>query len=222
MEQQKRALVITGGLPVEFITADDFGPFDILIAADSGVDVARGLGLVPHVVVGDFDSVTQTALDDARRAGAQIVQVSPDKDFTDTELAIAHAASIGATHIVIVNAGGGRFDHLYGIFSSLANPLLEHVIVEAIIGVAHISIVHGGQSLNLPRRGSDIVGLHAMHGPAEGIVTRGLRWKLDDETLLPWTSRGVSNEMTATVAEISLRSGVLAVVQPLAYHDPRP
>jgi thiamine pyrophosphokinase len=60
-----------------------------------------------------------------------------------------------------------------------------------------------------------------MHGPAEGIVTNGLRWNLNDETLQPWSSRGVSNQMTTAVAEIFLRSGVLAVIQPLAYDFPR-
>ena len=111
MESNKRAIVITGGSLVEAITSDDLGRFDVLIAADSGVDAAHGLGLDPDVVVGDFDSVTQAALDYARRAGAMVIPASRDKDFTDTELAIDHAASLGASHITVVSSGGGRLDH---------------------------------------------------------------------------------------------------------------
>jgi thiamine pyrophosphokinase len=220
MEQRKRAVVVTGGSLVDAITRNDLGPFDVLIAADSGVDVAHGLGLDPHVVVGDFDSVTEPALDYARRRGAMVVPVSRDKDFTDTELAIEHAVFMGASHITVVSSGGGRLDHTQGMVCSLANPMLKRIEVDAIIGVAHVSVLHGGEVRHVPRRGSEIIALHAMHGSAEGIVTSGLRWNLNDENLLPWTSRGVSNEMTAAVAEISLRSGVLAIIQPLAYDRP--
>lgn len=222
MEQQKRALVITGGSLIDAVTSDDLGRFDVLIAADSGVDAAHGLGLDPHVVIGDFDSVTEAALDYAQRQGAAIIPASRDKDFTDTELAIDHAASIGATHITVVSSGGGRLDHTHGILSSLANPMLKNIAVDAIIGVAHVWVLHGGQSLRVARRGSNIIALHAMHGPAEGIATSGLRWALDDDTLLPWTSRGVSNEMTTANAEIFLGSGVLTIIQPLAYDQPHP
>jgi len=221
MESNKRAIVITGGSLVEAITSDDLGRFDVLIAADSGVDAAHGLGLDPDVVVGDFDSVTQAALDYARRAGAMVIPASRDKDFTDTELAVDHAASLGASHITVVSSGGGRLDHPQGMVCSLANPALRNIEVDAIIGIAHLSVLHGGDTRHIPRRGSEILALHAMHGPAEGIVTNGLRWNLNDETLQPWSSRGVSNQMTTAVAEIFLRSGVLAVIQPLAYDFPR-
>ena len=51
-------------------------------------------------------------------------------------------------------------------------------------------------------------------GPALGVHTEGLRWPLRGERLEPGTSRGVSNEMVAGVAEVSLDEGCLAVVVP--------
>jgi thiamine pyrophosphokinase len=56
-----------------------------------------------------------------------------------------------------------------------------------------------------------------MNGIAHGISTEGLRWQLRNESLAPWVSRGVSNELTGTSGDISLQSGALLVVQPEAF-----
>ena len=217
MERNKRALVITGGLLADVVAPQALGEFDVVVAADSGIDTAHALGLDPHVVIGDFDSVSAAGLERAVRMGSDVVEHPRDKDFTDTELAINHAMSLGIDEMVVLNAGGGRLDHAHGVLTALANPGHAHVAIEAIIGVAHVTVVHGGGSRTVPKRGSALVALHAMNGPATGITTTGLRWNLNDETLEPWVSRGVSNEMTAEVAHVALRSGALIVVQPNAH-----
>lgn len=220
MQRNKRALIFTGGSPLSAIDSaylGEPGDFDVIIAADSGVDAAHGFGLDPHIVIGDFDSVSEAGLRRARREGAVVVEHPRDKDFTDTELAIKHAMTLGIDAMLVVNAGGGRLDHAHGVVAALANPHHSHVNVEAVIGDAHVTIVHGDASRNLPARGSRQIALHAMNGPAVGITTSGLRWNLDDETLEPWVARGVSNEMTAEVATVSLRSGALMIVQPNAH-----
>ena len=61
-----------------------------------------------------------------------------------------------------------------------------------------------------------MVGLIAQHGDALGVTTDGLKWALNDETLEAHSSRGVSNELVATTATISLAHGQLFVIQPTA------
>lgn len=222
MERNSRALIVTGGSLVDGLNARVLGSFGVVIAADSGVDTAHALGIDPDVVIGDLDSVSDAALDHARNAGATVIPAPRDKDFTDTELAIAHAVSLGASALLVVNGGGGRLDHAHGVLTALANPHHAHVAIEAIVGGAHVTVIHGGSSRTIPLRGSDIVGLHAMNGPAVGITTSGMRWNLNDDTLEPWVSRGVSNEMTEQSADITLRTGALIVVQPHAYDNVQP
>lgn len=214
----KRALVITGGSVVH--AAPDLGRFDFVIAADSGVDSALALGLMPHVVIGDLDSVSATGLELVRDAGVTVLQVPTDKDATDTELALAHLHGVGATHAVLLSPGGGRLDHAHGVFSALASPALAGVELQAVIGTAHVTVLHGDVARAIPRRGSDLVALHAMNGIAHGVTTNGLRWNLNDEELAPWVSRGVSNEMPGTEAHVAVRDGALLVVQPLAHAQP--
>ncbi len=50
--------------------------------------------------------------------------------------------------------------------------------------------------------------------------TAGLRWLLSDDELRPGSTRGVSNEMTATTATVTLTEGVLLAIQPHAVPTP--
>ncbi|MBU6242162.1 MAG: thiamine diphosphokinase [Acidobacteria bacterium] len=214
----KRVLVITGGSVVR--VAPQLGAFDLVVAADSGVDSAFALGLVPDVVIGDLDSVSAGGLARVRELDVAVIQSPTNKDLTDTELALAHLVTIGARHATVLSPGGGRLDHAHGLLAALANPTLSVVSIEAIIGTAHVTVMHGADTRTIPLRGSHLAALHAMNGMAHGVTTVGFRWNLSHEDLAPWVSRGVSNEMVAPSAEVSLDRGTLIVVQPLA-HQPQ-
>ena len=183
------------------------------IAADSGLDHALALGVTPDVVVGDSDSASAAALALARSLEIAFISAPTDKDFTDTELAV----HLGAQKIVVVSAGGGRFDHAHGLLTSLFHPEWAHIQIEAFIDTAHVFALHGPSSLQISGEKNSLVALHAMNGIAHGISTEGLRWQLRNESLAPWVSRGVSNELTGTSGDISLQSGALLVVQPEAF-----
>lgn len=213
----KRVLVITGGSVLR--VAPDLGAFDLVVAADSGVDSAFALGLSPDVVIGDLDSISASGLARVRDTNVTVFESPADKDLTDTELALAHLIDIGATHAVLLSPGGGRLDHAHGLFAALANPMLAGVAIEAVIGSAHVTVMHGGSQRVVQRRGSHLAALHAMNGVARGITTSGFRWNLTDEDLAPWASRGVSNEMTGEHANVSLDDGALLVVQPFAHSN---
>ncbi|NBP53616.1 MAG: thiamine diphosphokinase [Actinobacteria bacterium] len=213
----KRVLVITGGTVMR--VAPRLDAFDLVVAADSGVDSAFALGLHPDVVIGDLDSVSASVLARARESNVTVIQSPTDKDLTDTELALAHLLTVGARHATVLSPGGGRLDHSHGLLAALANPALSAIAVEAIIDTAHVTVLHGADTRSIPLRGSHLTALHAMNGVARGVTTSGFRWNLTDEDLAPWVSRGVSNEMVAPVAEVSVDHGALIVVQPLAHNQ---
>lgn len=119
----KRALIITGGeyAPYEFVQYY-LPAYDLLIAADSGLDTALQFGLVPDFVIGDMDSVKDNlfiqACDKTR------THLFPrDKDFTDTELAVTLAHQLGSDDLSIVGGGGGRADHFLYFMRLFAAPL---------------------------------------------------------------------------------------------------
>src|SRR5690606_2396774 len=81
----RRALVVAGGDPpppelVHRLWAD------LVVAADSGAAAVLAAGRVPHLVVGDLDS-----LDQPLPPGAEVERHPRDKDQSDLELAVAAA-----------------------------------------------------------------------------------------------------------------------------------
>ena len=187
---------------------------DLVIAADGGARRLLDLGITPHYLVGDLDSLPQETVARLASAGCQVQRHPTDKDTTDTELAIALALDQGATAIDLVGAtGGARLDH------SLANVLLlaadwpASVRLRVVEAAATALVVRAGQSVDVPGTVGDIVALLPLAGPARGITTRGLQYALAGDDLAFGRARGVSNVMTAPVAGISLAAGLLLVIQ---------
>ena len=115
------AVVVIGGLAPDRRLSSILVRPTIVVAADAGLHHAIDLGLRVNAVVGDMDSVDHAILTGAELNGVEVVRSPRDKDLTDTELALRHAASRGATRITVVTGGGGRLDHQLGVIASLAH-----------------------------------------------------------------------------------------------------
>jgi thiamine pyrophosphokinase len=208
------AVVVGGGGAPSVDVADlgDLGDDLLVIAADSGLEHARGLGLMVDRVVGDMDSIDPAVLADAQDAGVRIDRHPEAKDATDLDLALDAAVAARVGRVVVVTGEGDRFDHALGVALSLAAPRTAAVRVEAWIGRAHLWVVRS--EATLAGRPGDLVSLLPVHGAAHGVTTSGLLYPLDDEDLDAGTTRGVSNEWAAEVATVRVRRGVLLAVAP--------
>lgn len=211
-ESSTTVVVVTGGDPLDGVDLPPIPDGAVVVAADSGVDRAHGLGLRVDVAVGDFDSVSDAGLDRARDGGAEVERHPEAKDATDLELALDTALALGPARIVVLGGHGGRLDHLLANALLLARPALDGVDVVAQMGAARVTVVRSRAELH--GRIGDVVTLLPLHGPACGVVTEGLLYPLRDEELLPGSSRGVSNELVTTPAVVTVREGTLLAVQP--------
>ena len=183
-----------------------------VVAADGGVDVALAFGLRVTAAVGDFDSVTPTGLAAVERADARIVRHPAAKDATDLELALDTALELGAEHIVVVGAAGGRLDHLVAGLLLLGHARYAGVEIDALLGPATVHVVRTERILE--GEPGELISLLPLHGEVAGVVTEGLSYLLQGETLAPGSSRGVSNVFTERRARIAVTRGVLAAVRP--------
>lgn len=86
---------------------------DLVVAADGGGRFLAAAGIVPHLLVGDFDSLDAAAIEDARLRGARVVRHPVRKDQTDGELAVDEALWAGAGDVVLAGALGA-LDHVLG------------------------------------------------------------------------------------------------------------
>ncbi len=185
---------------------------DLVIAADRGAEHALALGLQVNVVVGDLDSIDPDTLLELEESGTRIEPHPVDKNDTDLELALATALASGATSVTIVGSASGRLDHALGILLAGASERWAGLCIDLRIDAAQAWIVR--DHLEIEGEADDVVSLLAVGGPATGVTSTGLRWRLAEATMSPGVAVGLSNLMTGTTATITLTGGTLLVVQP--------
>ena len=212
----KRCLIITGG-PIDLGFARSYlsgEGFDRVIAVDRGLNAAWALGIVPDVTVGDFDSADPAALADFRRREHIVWEVhQPEKDDTDTELAIKRAAAMGAGYIVLLGATGGRLDHLLGNIH-LLYPCLQRGVEACILDPGNkLYLIDGERRFKRREVWGTYISFLPLTEEVKGITLRGFKYPLTDKDIAIGTSLCISNELAADEAVITLQDGVLIVVE---------
>jgi thiamine pyrophosphokinase len=183
---------------------------DLLIAVDGGTRHTWEVGVDPQRVIGDLDSLTPAEQNRLRSTGAQIMSVPPRKDETDLELALLYAASEGAESIIVLAALGGRLDQTIANLFLLALPELDGIEVRVVEG-PQVAFLIRDHAL-IEGQPGDTVSLIPLAGDADGVVTEGLEWPLDGDTLRFGPARGVSNLLKLPQASVRVRQGLLLCI----------
>lgn len=208
-----RAVIVAHGdvLPADRAVID---PKDFVVAADGGAFALERWKLLPHLVVGDMDSLGDAGVERLARQGIAVAKFPPSKDESDLELAVAHAIGAGADEIVLLGAlGGERLDHETANLLLLADPGRDGVRIEARRGALRIRPLRGKGSLAFDGPVGALVTLIPVAGDAEGVRTEGLRYPLAGDALRFGRARGLSNEVVSLPASVSLDKGTLLVFE---------
>lgn len=206
----RAVIFVNGELPSPDITRAFLQPTDVVIAADGGARHALGLGVTPTVIIGDLDSLSEAEVRVFTEMGVHIASYPPKKDETDLELALQHAMKSGYSPIRIVAGLGGRLDQTVGNLSLLADP--ECIAADVRIDDGLIEAFFISSSATLHGQPGEIISILPWGIPAEGVSTDGLAYSLHKETLSPYRTRGISNQMLADTAKISVKRGLLLCV----------
>lgn len=186
-----------------------------VICADRGFDHARRLGLVPDLVVGDFDSISADAKS-ALDGMSSRIEVHPQaKNATDTEIAVDRAIALGATHILLLGALGGRVDHEMSNILMLAKLERLGVHSEILDNICRIMLIAAGHNpteAKIQASRGDKLTLLPLSAACVGVTLQGLQYPLYKATLQLGTSRGVSNVFVEEEATISLDNGLLLAI----------
>jgi len=202
-------LIVTGGdINVNFLSNNlSKNKFDKIIAVDKGLDTLNNLQIVPNYIVGDFDSVNRKVLKQYENKNIPITYLKPEKDFTDTHMAIKLANEIGSKNITIIGAIGSRIDH------SLANI---HVLKEALDNNIKAKLVNGNNEIMLINKETVIkkngdfkyVSIIPLTSKTTGVTLKGFKYLLENATLNIGESIGISNEQIEDEASIKIKEGI--------------
>ena len=195
-----RALIYAGGEIAPANITERPAEGDLTIAADSGWHNAALLGVVPQILLGDFDSIGTDDLPEAE----EILQLPPEKDRTDTQLAVSLALSRGATEIVIVGGLSGRLDHTLSNISLLEDLAARGVHGLLVDGYNRVRYLKNTGAL-IPKSSYRYLSLLAVDPKIKGVTVRGCRYPLDNAKLTRDCQYAVSNEIVGNCALVEVR-----------------
>jgi thiamine pyrophosphokinase len=184
---------------------------DLIIAADGGTQHCVSLGITPHVIIGDLDSLDSIDLNSYKQAGVEIIQYPSHKDETDLELALRLTLNKGLTQVYIIGALGARWDMTIANVLLPAHPQFSCLNIHLLDGSQELSILRGKGQLDIDRKSGYRISLIPIAGDALGITTHGLEYPLNNETLFFGTSRGVSNVIHDDHANVTIIEGILLI-----------
>lgn len=212
----KRCLIMTGGImELPFARAYlEKEAFDKVIAVDGGLEAVKALGLEPDMIVGDFDTVKQETLD-YYRSKEHIVWDArqPEKDETDTELALMQAQAAGCTQIVILGATGGRMDHTLGNIHLLFSCLQKGIEAYILDSQNRIYLIDGEHLFRRSETWGKYISFVPLTEQVKGITLTGFKYPLNLKDIGIGTSLCISNELSAEEGSITLVEGVVIVVE---------
>ena len=224
----KQCMIISGA-PVagELPVAKD----EYIIACDAGVGHALKADIRPDLLVGDFDTYTETL-----PAGIPVLTAPAEKDDTDTMMAVRYALEQGFERIRICAALGGRLDHSIGNLSAAAY-VAERLGQCYVCGARETAILLYNSSVRLSRREEErmvcdacrdgnangevtgtackekqFVSVFSWTEEAKGVSYRGLKYPLEHATLTRAFALGISNEFAEEEAEVSVKDGMLLII----------
>jgi thiamine pyrophosphokinase len=205
MSMKNSALVLAnGGPPTKRLMKKLLAGLPVFVCADGGANTAVRYKLKPVAVVGDMDSVSARALRSLRKA--EIHKVSDDNS-TDLEKSLAWLIERGSRIITVAGATGGRLDHFIGNLSAMVK-FSAKATIRFVDDSGEWIYVGRSKNLNLPV-GATVSLIPLSH--CDGIVTKGLRWNLNFESLELGVRDATSNLVDATPVHISVAKGNLIV-----------
>lgn len=209
----KRCVIVGAGelnVPAIPVEKEDF-----VIAADGGYAYCKKLGIVPDLILGDFDSVKE---EDAEQI-AYIRQICPDsvvvlpteKDDTDMLAAIRMGLSEGCRDFRIYAAQGGRLEHTIANLQCLIY-LKECGASGCLIDEASTVFIIQNETVWFRESASGYLSLFSMGEKAEGVTIRNMKYGLDSAEVKNSYPVGISNEFIGKRASVTVENGTLAVI----------
>lgn len=178
---------------------------ETVIYADAGYLHARAVGDKKVLaVVGDFDSLKSAP------KGQNVVELEVEKNYTDGERALRYALEKGYDDITIYGAFGGKIEHVLGNIALLGIAKNLGIKAKIVDKDVVVELIDGKKCLSL-KKGIK-VSLIPYGGDCRFEYSKGLYYPLDNLTLTPSDTRGISNETNLEQIEIKISSGMALII----------
>lgn len=204
-----------------------------LIAADRGLEFFLDYLILPDVVIGDFDSLSEDGknflemqsedipyggmlewkLQKGEGKVVEVVRLRPEKDDSDTQSAMNYAIQNGAKEIVILGVTGNRVDHLMANFGLLILAQKQGAEVALADRYNYMKLISSGTILKKAEQFGKYVSFFPLGEDVTGLTLEGFKYPLDKYHLTTANSGlTVSNEISEEYAKVTYESGTLLMI----------
>ncbi|MBN2618367.1 MAG: thiamine diphosphokinase [Spirochaetales bacterium] len=202
------SVLITGGdLPL-YRLVKDYLDADYICVADSGLDWVLENKIEFDYLVGDMDSLSNIDLLN-NIDNDKIYKLPTDKDDTDTLFGLKHLKEIGSNNITLIGGGGGRLDHLLGIFSLFTTDIAPDIWITA----KEIVYCTKGK-FPLDKFLGSSISVYPVNEVNCVITSYGLKWELNS---VDWKykSIGISNQVVISSGWIDSGTNKILIIIPI-------
>ncbi len=213
-----RVIIVTGGSVNRDFARQFFdkSEYDYVIAVDGGLKCLYEIGIKPDCLVGDFDTIDNEILKlYIDREDIDIIRLVPEKDYTDTHTAMLKAMELKPYEICILGGTGTRLDHTISNIQLLLLPLNKNINARIINENNNMYLIDKDIIVNKSEMSREYLSLIPFADSVKGVTLEGFKYPLKDYDFdkLDSISLGVSNELIEDKGKISIKSGVLLVIE---------
>lgn len=219
-------IVAGGSLDDDFVKAYIKNrSYDVIIAADKGLEFLDRIGLRPTHILGDYDSIDPSIRQKYQDAeGIEIRTFNVRKDDTDTEIALKRAIELNVEHIDLFGMTGGRLDHFLGAVQCMGIPLQKGISCHMIDPQNRIRLLgnieedhpYGGAfAADLEKKNliGKYVSLIPLTDKVENLSLSGFSFDVEKIEMTIMNSLGISNQLAEERGRISFETGILIMVE---------
>jgi thiamine pyrophosphokinase len=208
--QKKAILVVNGNKPSKRLIKQLINKsYSKLIAVDGGANFLYEMKIIPDVIIGDLDSLSEASLEKIK-APTELIRIGRQSD-TDVEKAIKYLIRQKYSHAIIVGIDGNRFDHQLGNLS-IGLKYFERIIINIIEGDSILSFI--GSPTKFSAIKGETISIFNFEKNTK-ISSEGLKYTLDGLSLRFGDLDSISNIATKEEIKLNIKSGKCIVVRSL-------
>lgn len=183
---------------------------DFILCADGGIRHLMQINAIPHLLIGDLDSVNDDGLHYIENNNIEVIKYPVMKNETDTELAIDYLINKGFREITFIGVTGSRMDH------TLSNILLLKRLndkgIKGKLVDGHNIIYYINGDLVLRKEEGYYTSVIPLGNEGAIVTLEGFLYPLNNHLIEFGSTLGVSNEIISNYGVIKIIKGECLVI----------
>ncbi len=178
---------------------------DIIICADGGYNHAVKNNLLIDYIVGDNDSIIN------KPKNIKSINFPKEKNETDMHLALNLGRELGYKHFRIYGGYGDRPDHFYANIQLLINSSIKKEQATIVTNEFNVYVLNNSKINFSDCEYNKVVSVFSLDNISDNVKITGLKYELDNATVINSYPIGISNETIGDKFSISVKCGKLLV-----------